>query len=313
MRIIVFVSRLNVEVQSQWLTMLKKQLTNETILLPHQISESQVKDVDIAIVANPDPKDLERFVNLVWVQSLWAGVERLINDLPRKQVKLVKLDDPQLSKTMAESVLAWTLYLQRNMPEFAQQQNNKQWNQLPCVTSNELRVSILGAGKLGIAALGMLKKLDYQVSCWSRTKKQFNGISSYSSFSGLQKMLSKTDILINLLPLTQHTYHLLGKALLSELPTGAKLINFSRGAVVDMKGLLELLETRHLSHAVLDVFEKEPLESSDPIWSNTNITVLPHISAPTNISSATKVVAQNIEKYRENNVIPNPVNVSAGY
>ena len=70
---------------------------------------------------------------------------------------------------------------------------------------------------------------------------------------------------------------------------------------------------RHLSHAVLDVFEKEPLESSDPIWSNTNITVLPHISAPTNISSATKVVAQNIEKYRENNVIPNPVNVSAGY
>ena len=313
MRIIVFVSKLNVEAQSQWLTVLKKQLTNETILLPHQISESQVKDVDIAIVANPDPKDLERFVNLVWVQSLWAGVERLINDLPRKQVKLVKLDEPQLSKTMAESVLAWTLYLQRNMPEYAQQQNNKQWNQLPCVTSNELRVSILGAGKLGIAALGMLKKLDYQVSCWSRTKKQFNGINSYSSLSGLQKMLSKTDILINLLPLTQHTYHLLDKALLSELPTGAKLINFSRGAVVDMKGLLELLETRHLSHAVLDVFEKEPLESSDPIWSNTNITVLPHISAPTNISSATKVVAQNIEKYRENNVIPNPVNVSAGY
>jgi glyoxylate/hydroxypyruvate reductase A len=120
MKTIVFISGLAQDIQSQWIMLIKKQLTNDRILLPQQISESQAHDVDIAIVANPDPKNLARFPNLVWIQSLWAGVEGLIGELLNKPVKLVKLVDPQLAKTMAESVLVWTLYLQRNMPEYAQ-------------------------------------------------------------------------------------------------------------------------------------------------------------------------------------------------
>jgi glyoxylate/hydroxypyruvate reductase A len=172
---------------------------------------------------------------------------------------------------------------------------------------------VLGGGSLGIAALDALNKLDYQLSCWSRTPKQLNGIKNYTGALSLQTMISNTDILINLLPLTQHTYHLLDKKLLSKLPNGAKLINFSRGAVIDIKALLEQLETGHMSHAVLDVFEHEPLASSDPIWSTPYITVLPHISAPTNMYSAAKIFAKNIEMYRENNVIPNSVDVGMGY
>ncbi|NQY48633.1 MAG: glyoxylate/hydroxypyruvate reductase A [Colwellia sp.] len=310
---IVFISGSESATKSQWLAEIQKQLINETIRLPEEISDSQAKHIDIAIVANPDPSDLARFPNLVWIQSLWAGVERLVGDVIDKPVKLVKLNDPQLAKTMAESVLAWTLYLQRNMPEYAQQQVNKQWRQLPCITSAELRVSVLGAGALGITALNTLKKLDYQVSCWSRTAKQFDGIKNYLGSAGLHTMLSKTDILINLLPLTPETYHLLGKELLSNLPKGAKLINFSRGAVIDTKALLNLLENGHIAHAVLDVFEHEPLAPTDAIWTNPNITVLPHISAPTNMLSAAKVIAKNILMYRENNVIPNYVDVKQGY
>ncbi|WP_057830335.1 2-hydroxyacid dehydrogenase [Colwellia sp. TT2012] len=313
MKNIVFISGATADIQSQWLAILKQELVNESILLPEQISDSQAKDIDIAIVANPEAKDLARFPNLVWIQSLWAGVEKLIAAVVDKPIKLVKLDDPQLAKTMAESVLAWTLYLQKNMVDYAQQQVNKQWQQLPCITSSELRVSVLGAGALGIAALASLKKLDYQVSCWSRTPKQLQGIKNYLGSAGLQTMLSKTDILINLLPLTPETYHLLDKALLSKLPQGAKLINFSRGAVIDSEALLKLLEIGHIAHAVLDVFEHEPLTPNDAMWGNPNITVLPHISAPTNMHSAAKVIAKNIIRYRENNIMPHAVDVQRGY
>ena len=156
MKKIVFISELESDIQSQWLTMIQKQLVNETILLPCQVGESQAKDIDIAIVANPNPNDLARFSNLVWIQSLWAGVEQLIavgigTDL-EKQVKLVRLVDPHLAQSMAESVLAWTLYLQRNMPKYAQQQVDKRWFQLPSISSQQLRVSVLGAGELGLAA-----------------------------------------------------------------------------------------------------------------------------------------------------------------
>jgi len=313
MKTIVFVSELAKDIQSQWLNLIQKQLINETILLPHQISESQGLHIDIAIVANPDPKELARFPNLVWIQSLWAGVENLVNMATKKPVKLVKLVDPQLAKTMAESVLAWTLYLQRNMPEYTQQQVIKQWRPLASIMSEDLRVSVLGTGSLGIAALNTLKKLGYQLSCWSRRPKQLSGIKHYSGLSDLKVMLSKTDILINLLPLTQDTYHLLNTELLLKLPKGSKLINFSRGAIIDNKALLNLLESRHISHAVLDVFEHEPLATDDPIWTHPNITVLPHISAPTSMLSAVKVVASNIINYRENNIIPDSVDVKQGY
>jgi len=318
MKRIVFISDAAADIQFQWITVLNKALVNETIVLPEQLSDAQAKDIDIAVVANPDPKDLLKFPNLVWIQSLWAGVEKIIDEVLDKSVndkpiKLVRLVDPQLARTMAESVLAWTLYLQRNMPAYAQQQKHKQWQQLPTITSTELRVSVLGAGELGNAALNILDKLDYQVSCWSRTAKQLKGIKSYTGLDGLQTLLSRTDILINLLPLTQDTHHLLNEELLSKLPHGAKLMNFSRGAVIDNKALVNLLEIGHLAHAVLDVFEHEPLPTNDPIWCNPNVTVLPHISAPTNMRSAAKVIAKNIINYREENVIPQCVDIKQGY
>jgi len=310
---IVFISCAESATQSQWLVEIQKQLTNETIYLPEQISDSQAKQIDIAIVANPDPKDLAKFPNLVWIQSLWAGVEKLVTEITEKPIKLVRLEDPQLAITMAESVLAWTLFLQRNMAEYAQQQTNKNWRQLPSISSADLKVSVLGAGALGIAALKTLKKLDYQVNCWSRTPKQLDGIKNYLGVEGLTSMLGETDILINLLPLTADTYHLLDENLLAKLPKGAKLINFSRGAVIDTKALLKLLDLGHIAHAVLDVFEQEPLAPMDAIWSNPNITVLPHISAPTNKHTAAKVIAKNITNYRENNIMPKFVDIKQGY
>lgn len=294
------------------MVLFKELLPNETILLPLQIDASQVANVDIAIVANPDPKELARYPNLIWIQSLWAGVERLTKELVNSPIKLVRLVDPQLAISMAESVLAWTLFLQRNMPEYAKQQQNKQWNQLPCIASADLRVSILGAGKLGLAALEALKKLDYQLSCWSRSAKQIEGVQCFHGEKSLVKVMQNTDILINLLPLTKQTHHMLNEELLGEFPVGAKLINFSRGAVVDTSALLNLLASGHLSHAVLDVFETEPLPLTDSLWQTPNITILPHISAPTNRHSAAVIVADNIKNYRNNSVIPKAVDLTAG-
>ncbi len=313
MKTIVFISDQDSDAQSQWINLLNNKLPNETVLLPHQINQQQLKEVEIAIVENPDPMVLNKFPNLIWVQSLWVGIEHLIDKIALDKIKLVKLVDPQLTKTMAEAVLAWTLYLQRSMPEYAQQQKNKQWRPLPALTSDKLRIGMLGAGTLGVAALNTLSNLDYQLSCWSRTPKQLNAVKNYTGINGLQSLLKNTDILINLLPLTKQTYHLLNKELLSLLPAGAKLINFSRGAVIDTKALLQLLKNQHLSHAVLDVFEKEPLPANDPIWSNPDITVLPHITAPTNLATAAEIAANNIKMYRKTRTIPAAVDPELGY
>lgn len=313
MKYIALITDMDAQTEQQWLAVLQKRLMNEKILLPAQITAVQAAQIDIAIVANPAPEVVARFPHLIWIQSLWVGVEKLITTLPLDKIKLVKLTDPQLTQTMAEAVLAWTLYLQRNMPEYALQQAQKKWLQIPYKSARETRVSILGAGTLSMAAVDILNRHGYPVCCWSRTAKQLTGGQHFTGKSGLQSMLHKTDILINLLPLTPSTHHLIDSDLLENLPQGSKFINFSRAAVVDTKALLALLDKSHIAHAVLDVFEQEPLPVTSVIWQHSKITVLPHISGPTNIDSAADIAAENIKSYRATSIIPDSVDSEQGY
>lgn len=310
---IVFISRLGANAQQRWLTLLRQYLPDETFLVPRQLNDDLSASVTIAIVADPEPAMLTRYPNLVWIQSLWAGVERLVAALPNRQIKLVRLIDPQLAQTMAESVLAWTLYLHKNMPEYAHQQHDKQWQPLPVSMATDIRVGILGAGELGLAAINLLKNVGYRVSCWSRTAKIIPGIRHFTGQTELAVMLAESDILVCLLPLTPYTHKLLNAAVLRALPEGAKLINFSRGAVLDTPALVALLDSGHLAHAVLDVFEQEPLPAAHPLWHHPNVTVLPHISAPTNPDSAAKIVAENIKAYRCNGEVPDAIDPGQGY
>jgi len=318
---IVFLSNIDSIQQQLWLAKLKLLLPAETILLPDMFSAAQAAEVDIAIVANPDPNVLQNFPNLVWVQSLWAGVETLVPIIKQhnqqceaaNQLQLVKLLDPQLADTMAEAVLAWTLYLHRNMPQYATQQGQKLWRPLPCARAQETRVTVLGAGALALASIKVLLQQNYDVSCWSRSKKSITSVNDFFSLEQLSPALEQTDILINLLPLTPETKGLLNKPLLSNLPVGAKLINFSRGPVVDHTALLELLDSGKISHAVLDVFDQEPLTTSSPLWGHPQISILPHISAPTNMATASQIVADNILQYRANQVLPKTIDLSRAY
>ena len=217
MKCIVFITNMTSKEQKIWLGVLSQLLPNEHVLLPEELSDEQALNVDIAIVANPNVAVLERFPNLIWIQSLWAGVESLVdsfkqlNEHKQVETKLVRLIDPHLADTMAEAVLTWTLYLHRNIPEYIAQQRNKIWKQIPSPAAESLRVSILGAGELGQAAMQKLLQNNFQVNSWSRTHKAFEGITHYSGDDGLISLLQNTDILVCLLPLTPQTNKLLNK------------------------------------------------------------------------------------------------------
>jgi len=99
----------------------------------------------------------------------------------------------------------------------------------------------------------------------------------------------------------------------ADMKPGASLINFARGDILVQDALTAGLEARRVDHAVLDVFMVEPLPETDLLWSNPNVTILPHISAPTNKRSASAVVARNLTTYFTDRRMPVPVSRDAGY
>lgn len=310
---IALVSRLSDEAETGWLDRLRALLPEERIESLRALDATGCAGVEIAVVANPDPADIARLPNLRWIHSLWAGVERIMAEVPDLSVPLVRLVDPELARTMAEAVLAWTLYLFRDMPAYAQNQRAHLWHPLDYRRPETVTVGILGLGELGRAAAARLNAAGFRVCGWNRSARAVEGVECHSGPGGLAHVLGQSDIAVCLLPLTAETRALLNAERLALLPRGAQLINFARGPIVETDALIAALDTGAMKHAVLDVFATEPLPPASALWDHPAITVLPHISAPTDPETAAVLVAGNIGRYRAEGVLPATVDPGRGY
>jgi glyoxylate/hydroxypyruvate reductase len=308
-----FLSSQDQAASEQWINALAQAMPNETIVHLQDMSPHERARCDVAIVANPDPALLKQLPNLKWVHSVWAGVDRMLVELGATDLKIVRLVDPQLAQTMAEAVLAWTLYLHRDMPTYLAQQKSGFWHAHDYVEPQDKFVGVMGLGVLGQAAAAKLLQANFKVGGWARAQRQVEGVQSFAGDDGLVQMLEQTDILVCLLPLTPDTTGLLNSARLAHLPTGTSIINFARGAIVVDSDLRAALDTGALKHAVLDVFEHEPLTPDSWHWRHKRVSVLPHCSGPTSRHTASAIVAQNISRFRADGTLPATVDLKRGY
>jgi len=308
-----FVSQLSSIEQQSWLDKLNAKLSNAQVVPAGEMSISEKQKCKVAVVANPKPEDLSEFPQLVWVQSLWAGVERLVGELDNPSFALSRLVDPMLATTMSEAVLAWTLYLHREMPKYLAQQKLAKWQQLDYKCASERTIGILGLGELGKLSAQVLVKNGFSVCGWSNTKKVIDDVECFFGHEGLEILISKADIIVCLLPLTPDTRGLINNEFLTKMEKGTSVINFARGAIIKHHDLVKQLDSRHIEHAVLDVFEHEPLDENSVLWQHPNITILPHISAPTHIESASTLVVQRISSFVSSGKVPECIDIAKGY
>lgn len=311
--VIAFLSRMSADYQRPYLDALRAALPGDIVAPLAELSSRQREQVSVAIVANPDPADISCLPGLLWIQSLWAGVESLVSTLPAGSPPIMRLIDPEMSRTMAEAVLAWTYYLQRDMPRYAKQQARREWRQQAYRKPSQTSIGLLGLGELGQAAAARLRDAGFTVRGWSRSHKALDRIETLAGDDGLEAMLAASDIVVSLIPLTAQTRGMLDGRRLNLMKPGAALINFSRGPVVVTDALIAALDRGHLSHAVLDVFDAEPLPVTSTLWDHPSITVLPHISAPTDHETAAAVIAANLRNFRATGRIPGNVDLARGY
>ncbi len=283
-----------------WWPLLQAALPNEHLLrdraavTPHEI--------EIALVANPPPGSLRGLPNLRLIQSLWAGVDRLLDDASvPPEVPLARMVDPAMNATMAQTALWAVTSLQRGFFAYAAQQRARVWRQHALRRADEVTVAVLGMGQMGQAAAALLAQHGHRVLGWRHSAGPLAGV------------LAQADVVVNLLPLTAETRGLLNAEAFAQMPRGASLVNLARGAHVVEADLLAALDNGHLNHAVLDVFATEPLPAGHPFWSHAAITVLPHVAAPTDPRSAARVATLNIAALRGGEPLQHLVDRTRGY
>jgi glyoxylate/hydroxypyruvate reductase len=271
-------------------------------------------EIEFALVWKPAKGDLKRYPNLKAIFSLGAGIEHIFSDpeLP-KHIPVVRMVDHGLTKGMTEYVLMHVLRFHRRAPELEAQKAAGVWNYIDYPPAWERRVGVMGLGVLGGDAARTIASFEFDTAGWSRRPKKIEGVECFHGEEGLARFLARTDILVNLLPLTEATQDILNARTFAQLPRGAYLINAARGRHLVEEDLIPALDSGQLAGAALDVFREEPLPAGHPFWKHPKIWISPHVASVTQPSTAAKGVLDGIARLRAGLPLENVVDWSEGY
>lgn len=241
--------------------------------------------------------DIKKFTSLKYIQLTSAGYDRAPMDFIRKSGIRIYNARGVYSVPMAEFALCGALQLYKKSGFFFENQKRREW-----VKQRKLRelfgksVCIVGCGSVGEECAKRFQAFGCGVTGIDTHVFESKAFREIKKAECLKSVLKVSDIVVLTLPLTEDTYHLMGREEINAMKAGSILINIARGAVVDTAALLEGLRN-HLLGAALDVFETEPLEES-PLWELENVILTPHNSfvGEGNNERLMNVIIENLER-----------------
>ena len=279
----------------------------------------RLEDIAYAALWLPPPGVVRSLPNLQLIISLGAGVDAILGDptLP-PDIPIVRVNDDALTHRMSEYIVLQVLLHHRQQRRIDANQKLIVWDSFANHAASALTVGIMGLGVMGADAARKLAVMGFNVIGWSRSRKQIEGVVSFAGAAELDGFLSKTDILVSLLPATPETDGIINRALINKLsrqgPFGAPiLINAGRGRQQVEADILACLDAGELYAATLDVFQKEPLPATSGLWAHPSVTVTPHLAADSDPETICRYVFKQIQRFERGEEMLNLVDRGRGY
>ncbi|MCE7028856.1 2-hydroxyacid dehydrogenase [Jiella avicenniae] len=256
---------------------------------------------------------VERYPGLEMILSVGAGVDQLDFAALPEQVAVARMITPSIGEMMRDYTLLGVLAMHRQLPRYLDQQRQKVWKAGPVELARRRRVGVLGLGQLGRATIDALLPLGFQLAGWSRTPRTIAGVETFAGTAGLRPFLSRTDILVCLLPLTPETENILDADLFDALPEGACLVHAGRGRHLDHDALLAALDRGRLADAFLDVTDPEPLPAEHRLWTHPQVILTPHVATVTDFEEGAVCAVECIRAHLAGRPVPGRVDRAKGY
>jgi D-3-phosphoglycerate dehydrogenase / 2-oxoglutarate reductase len=257
---------------------------------------------------------VEAGTDLVVVGRAGIGLDNVdVNAATERGVMVVNAPQSNILTT-AEHTMALLLAQARNIPQahaalVAGRWERSQWEG---VELSDKTLGVVGLGRIGklvaqrAHAFGMrLVATDPFVD---RDRARQLGVEMMP----LDRLVEVSDFLTLHVTKTPETIGMIGKDLLARAKRGIRIINVSRGGVVDEEALAEAIRVGHVAGAALDVFTSEPTTDS-PLFGLPQVVVTPHLGASTREAQdkAGDTIAEQIGLALEGEFVPFAVNVSA--
>jgi glyoxylate/hydroxypyruvate reductase len=208
------------------------------------------------------------------------------------------------------------LMLAARMPAMATTQREGKWQPVLTPPLAGRHATIIGTGDLGAAGAQLLRLLGVSTTGVRTVAKPHPDFDEIVGVAHLDAVLPRSEFVVLACPLTPATRGLLDRRRLGLLPAGAGVVNIGRGKLLDGEAVCDLLDSGHLSGAVLDVTDPEPLPDGHRMWRTRNLTITPHVSCddPTSYTARSlDILFANLAALSAGKAPPNRVDVSRGY
>jgi phosphoglycerate dehydrogenase-like enzyme len=252
--------------------------------------------------------------SLRWVHAHSAGADRPVYGELRARGVEVTTSSGANAGVVVQTALAGVLMLARQFPQLLAAQRARTWSPLmgsglPRDLAGQTAV-VVGWGPIGQGLGALLAALGLRVVS-VRGSEAPAAVPAHESVSyeQLHTVLPKADWLLLACPLSDRTRGLIDSAVLARMPAGARLVNVSRGEVIDEPALIDALRSGALAGAYLDVFAHEPLPADSPLWSLPNVIVTPHSAGHSdgNEARVAAIFLDNLRRWVHNQPLLNRV------
>jgi D-2-hydroxyacid dehydrogenase (NADP+) len=282
-----------------------------------------IEDVDVGFSPFLTSEMVRSAPQLRWVHSPAAAVEGLLPlpDLAARGIVVTNSRGIQ-AIPMAEHVMGGLLVLARKFDRTLAAQREKRWiqNELPDDWPWMLHgrtMTIVGLGTIGMEIASRAHAFGMRVTGVRRRLEEPRPafVDRVVGPDHLDDVLKGCDILVLSAPAVASTTRMIGADQLALLNPGAIVVNVARGQIIDEDAMCRALETKRLGGAVLDVFNREPLEVSSPLWTLPNVVITPHSSGfrASHWDAVIELFNDNVRRFQRGEPLRNVVDSVAGY